>query len=96
MIISRVESVASANRAQAKKKRPSVASISFDTVDSYEATVGTAGLSAMAQEVTANPFYRASLVADLGRRIAEGRYYVPAEQIVEKLLGRLMAEAIPS
>jgi anti-sigma28 factor (negative regulator of flagellin synthesis) len=96
MIISRaeIESVAWAHRAQAKKKSTRVDSIAYDTVDSYEATGETAGLAAMAAEVTANPFYRTSLVADLGRRIAEGRYYVPADQIVEKLLGRLIAEAI--
>jgi anti-sigma28 factor (negative regulator of flagellin synthesis) len=96
MIISRaeIESAVSAGRAQAKKKRLRVDSIAYDTVDSYEGTEATAGLAGMAAEVTANPFYRSSLVEDLGRRIAEGRYYVPADQIVEKLIGRLAAEAI--
>jgi anti-sigma28 factor (negative regulator of flagellin synthesis) len=98
MIISRaeIESVVSAKRAQAKKKRLRVDSIAYDTIDSYEATRETSGLAGMAAEVTSNPFYRTSLVADLERRISEGRYYVPADQIVEKLIGRLAAEAIPS
>jgi anti-sigma28 factor (negative regulator of flagellin synthesis) len=96
MIISRaeIESVVWANRAQAKKKRLKVDSVAYDTVDSYESTEATAGLAGMAAEVASTPFYRPSLVADLERRIAEGRYYVPADQIVEKLLGRLVAEAI--
>ena len=98
MIISRseIESVVSAHRAQAKKKRPQVDSISYDTIDSYEATSETSGLAGMAHEVISNPFYRPSLVADLQRRIAEGRYYVSSDQIVEKLLGRLVAESIPA
>jgi anti-sigma28 factor (negative regulator of flagellin synthesis) len=32
------------------------------------------------------------LVDDLQRRISEGRYYVPSEEIVDKLLGRLIVE----
>jgi len=42
---------------------------------------------------TAEPFYRADLVEDLRHRIAEGRYFVPTEEIVEKLLGRLIVNA---
>ena len=97
MIISQaeIESVVSAYRTSAKKKRLRVDSIAFDTADSYEGTGATAMLSAMSSEVLAEPFYRSALVADLRRRIAEGRYYVPADQIVEKLLGRLVATAIP-
>ena len=41
------------------------------------------------------PLYRDALVNDLRRRIAEGKYYVPSEQIVERLLGRLVLEALP-
>jgi anti-sigma28 factor (negative regulator of flagellin synthesis) len=95
MIISRAEldAVVSAQRA-AKKKRLPDGSISVETVDSYEAT-GASSLTGLAATVAAQPFYRSSLVADLGRRISEGRYYVPADQIVERLLGRLEAEASP-
>jgi anti-sigma28 factor (negative regulator of flagellin synthesis) len=32
------------------------------------------------------------LVADLQRRIAEGRYHVPTERIVERLIGMLRAQ----
>jgi len=96
MIISRaeIESAVSANRAEAKKKRLRVDSVAYDTIDSYEGTEATLGLAGMAAEVAASPFYRTSLVEDLERRISEGRYYVPADQIVEKLIGRLAAEAI--
>jgi anti-sigma28 factor (negative regulator of flagellin synthesis) len=40
--------------------------------------------------------YREALVKDLQQRIAQGKYYVPSEQIVEKLLGRLVLEALPA
>jgi anti-sigma28 factor (negative regulator of flagellin synthesis) len=42
---------------------------------------------------TSEPFYRPQLVDDLQRRISEGKYYVPSEDIVDKMLGRLMVEA---
>jgi anti-sigma28 factor (negative regulator of flagellin synthesis) len=48
----------------------------------------------MAASVAAEPMYREALVNDLQRRIAEGKYYVPSEAIVEKLLGRLVLESV--
>ena len=39
-----------------------------------------------AASVTAEPLYREALVNELARRVSEGTYSVPAEQIVEKLL----------
>jgi anti-sigma28 factor (negative regulator of flagellin synthesis) len=53
-------------------------------------------LADLGTSIVEAPMYRESLVRDLQRRIAEGKYYVPAEQIVEKLLGRLVLEALPA
>ena len=39
------------------------------------------------------PFYRHSRVDDLRLRIAQGSYAVSSEDIVEKLLGRLLVDA---
>jgi anti-sigma28 factor (negative regulator of flagellin synthesis) len=63
-----------------------------DYVGSSEA----ASFAEMAASVTAEPMYREALVKDLQQRIAQGKYYVPSEQIVEKLLGRLVLEALPA
>ena len=40
------------------------------------------------------PNVRTGLVLDLRGRIVAGRYFVPAELIVEKLLGRLLIDRI--
>lgn len=42
------------------------------------------------------PHLRDTLVLDLQGRIVAGRYYVPANLIVEKLLGRLLIDRIAS
>jgi anti-sigma28 factor (negative regulator of flagellin synthesis) len=36
------------------------------------------------------------LVKDLQQRVSQGKYYVPSEMIVEKLLGRLVLELLPA
>ena len=101
MIISRaeIESAVSAYRTSRKKKAQAAQSVSFDTapldveyVSSSEAT----SFAEMAASVAAEPMYREALVKDLQQRIAQGKYYVPSEQIVEKLLGRLVLEALPA
>jgi anti-sigma28 factor (negative regulator of flagellin synthesis) len=102
MIISRaeIESAVSAYRTSRKKKAGAAQSVSFDTaapldveyVSSSEAT----SFAEMAASVTAEPMYRDALVKDLQQRISQGKYYVPSEQIVEKLLGRLVLEALPA
>ena len=101
MIISRaeIESAVSAYRVARKKKSQSAQSVSFDTAPPDVEYVGSAEASSMAEmaaSVTAEPMYREALVNDLQRRVAEGKYYVPSEQIVEKLLGRLVLEALPA
>jgi anti-sigma28 factor (negative regulator of flagellin synthesis) len=89
-----IESAVSAYRTSRKRKAQAAQSVSFDTnpveyVTSSEALT----FAELASSVTAEPMYREALVNDLQRRISEGKYYVPAEQIVEKLLGRLVLEA---
>ena len=97
MIISRaeIESAVSAFRVARKKKTQSAQSVSFDTdpVD-YVSSAEASSFAEMAASVTAEPMYREALVNDLQRRIAEGKYYVPSEAIVEKLLGRLVLESV--
>jgi anti-sigma28 factor (negative regulator of flagellin synthesis) len=101
MIISRaeIESAVSAYRTLRKKKAQSAQSVSYDTDVSDVDYVGSseaASFAEMAAAVTAEPMYREALVKDLQQRIAQGKYYVPSEQIVEKLLGRLVLEALPA
>jgi len=100
MIISRaeIESAVSAYRVARKKKAQAAQSVSFDTnpVDAYVSSAEGSTMAELAAAVTAEPMYRSALVDDLQKRVAEGKYYVPAEQIVEKLLGRLVLEALPA
>jgi anti-sigma28 factor (negative regulator of flagellin synthesis) len=98
MIISRaeIESAVSAVRTTRKKRASAAQSISFDTGDAYVSSMEAAMLADLGTSIVEAPMYRESLVRDLQRRIAEGKYYVPAEQIVEKLLGRLVLEALPA
>jgi anti-sigma28 factor (negative regulator of flagellin synthesis) len=102
MIISRaeIESAVSAYRTLRKKKAQAAQSVSYDTdatsdVD-YVGSSEAASFAEMAASVMAEPMYREALVKDLQQRIAQGKYYVPSEQIVEKLLGRLVLEALPA
>jgi anti-sigma28 factor (negative regulator of flagellin synthesis) len=101
MIISRaeIESAVSAYRVARKKKSQSAQSVSFDTAPldvDYVSSSEAASMADMAASVAAEPMYREALVNDLQRRVSEGKYYVPSEQIVEKLLGRLVLEALPA
>jgi anti-sigma28 factor (negative regulator of flagellin synthesis) len=96
MIISRaeIESAIFAYRAAVKRKvRPAAAE---PATDFFDLSQETSQLTQLASQITAEPYYRANLVTELQRRISEGHYYVPADQIVEKLLGRLIAEALPA
>lgn len=93
MIISRTEINSAVSAYRSVKRKPSVSTLAFDTADRFESSSAAASLAEMLHAVTTEPFYRADLVEDLRRRISEGRYFVPAEQIVDKLLGRLIVEA---
>jgi anti-sigma28 factor (negative regulator of flagellin synthesis) len=94
MIISRAE-VRSAVSAYGKVKRKSSLTASSES-DRLEASSEGASLSALVTATMQEPFYRQDVVEDLGRRISEGRYFVPAEEIVDKMLGRLLVESMVS
>jgi anti-sigma28 factor (negative regulator of flagellin synthesis) len=100
MIISRaeIESAVSAFRTSRKKRAQAAQSVSFDTneTDVYVSSAEATTMAEFAASIAEEPLYRDALVRDLQRRIAEGKYYVPSEQIVEKLLGRLVLEALPA
>ncbi|MFN2461310.1 MAG: flagellar biosynthesis anti-sigma factor FlgM [Candidatus Velthaea sp.] len=94
MIISRteIESVVSAYRATVKRKSRT-GSVTSDS-NRYEPSEGTSTPADAFTFTLGEPMYRADVVADLQRRITEGKYYVPSDQIIEKLLGRLVAQAL--
>ncbi|GAC1427481.1 MAG: hypothetical protein NVSMB5_22240 [Candidatus Velthaea sp.] len=94
MIISRaeIESAVSAYRTSVKRKSR-MDGASRDA-DRYEASSDISAFSALAASVFTEPLYRTKLVSELERRISEGRYFVPADQIVEKMIGRLIVEAL--
>jgi anti-sigma28 factor (negative regulator of flagellin synthesis) len=99
MIISRaeIESAVSAYRTSRKRKTQAAQSVSYDTEPvEYVSSTEALSFAEMAASVAAEPMYREALVKDLQRRVSEGKYYVPSEQIVERLLGRLVLEALPA
>jgi len=93
MIISGAEVASVISAYRPLKRTSSVASVVYDTTDSFERSEAAA---ALADDLAAasDPFYRPDLVERLRRQVSEGRYFVPAEQIVEKLLGRLIVQQI--
>lgn len=97
MIISRaeIESLISAYRTSAVKRKGRVAAGAAvaPSSDVLELTTDPLNVSDLRESFASQPYYREAVVSDLQRRIAEGRYYVPTEQIVEKILGRLFADA---
>ncbi|MBV8602952.1 MAG: flagellar biosynthesis anti-sigma factor FlgM [Candidatus Eremiobacteraeota bacterium] len=101
MIISRaeIESAVAVYRASLARVRKTSAPSSGSDVevvasDSFAPSDEAATLTALREQVIAQPYYRQKLVNELKRRIEEGNYWVPAEQIVEKMLGRLIVENI--
>ena len=88
MIISRTEISQAISASRPARKRP----LHADGADSYVPGEGFS-LAGFAADVAHAPFFREELVNELGRRISQGKYFVPSEQIVEKILGRLFAEA---
>jgi anti-sigma28 factor (negative regulator of flagellin synthesis) len=86
-----VQSVKSINRteieAAVRERKPTATeALSVGTSDSYVSSGEAASMADSAASVTAEPLYREALVNELARRVSEGTYSVPAEQIVEKLL----------
>jgi anti-sigma28 factor (negative regulator of flagellin synthesis) len=92
MIISRAEIASAVSAYKTVKRKPAASSVAAGSADSFEKSEAAASLSSLLTSATAQPFYRPDLVDDLRREISEGRYFVPTDQIVEKLLGRLIVE----
>ena len=91
MIISRAE-IQSVISAYKTVKRKTVATVAHDS-DRFDRSDMAASLNALAQSLSADPYYRTELVEKLQRQISTGQYHVPSEDIVDKLLGRLIVEA---
>ncbi|HZO94436.1 MAG TPA: flagellar biosynthesis anti-sigma factor FlgM [Candidatus Baltobacteraceae bacterium] len=92
MNISRTESRSAVSAYKAVKRKSTVDPLGLGASDSLEASDAATSLSSLIQDVISEPFYRPDLVEDLRRRISEGRYYVPTEEIVDKMLSRLLVE----
>jgi anti-sigma28 factor (negative regulator of flagellin synthesis) len=92
MIISRAEIASAVSAYKTVKRKSSVASVAIDTPDSFERSAAAASLASVLTASTSEPFYRNDLVEHLRRQISENRYFVPSQEIVEKLLGRLIVE----
>ena len=93
MIISRAE-IASALTAYKTVKRKSNGTLTqLDAADSFEPTDAAASMGLFGALANSEPFYRPDLVDRLRYQISEGRYFVPTEDIVERLLGRLLLAA---
>jgi anti-sigma28 factor (negative regulator of flagellin synthesis) len=93
MMISRAEINSAVSVQRTAKRKPAAGAASAAAADSFERSDAATSLAAFWSAATAEPFYRHGVVQELGRRISEGQYFVPAEQIVEKLLGRLVVHA---
>jgi anti-sigma28 factor (negative regulator of flagellin synthesis) len=92
MIISRAEIASAISAYRTVKRKPGGASAAVDTTDSFERSDAASSLGTFTTAAV-EPFYRPDLVDRLRYQIAEGRYFVPSEEIVEKLLGRLIVAA---
>lgn len=102
MIISRaeIESAVAVYRASLRRvQRTGVAQpadVEVVASDSFSPSDEAAMLTALREQVIAQPYLRQRLVNELKRRIEEGNYWVPAEEIVERMLRRLVVENIAS
>ena len=93
MIISRAEIASAISAYRAVKRKPALVAVTAEGADSFEPSSTAAALESAFTASVAEPFYRRDLVEELRRRISLGRYHVPSEQIIEKLLGRLIVDA---
>ena len=92
MIISRAEIASVLSAYKTVKRKATGATASLDAADSFEASDAASSLGTF-HSAAAEPFYRPDLVDRLRHQISEGRYFVPTEDIVEMLLGRLLVAA---
>lgn len=102
MIITRaeIESAVAVYRASLRRVQRTGATQPADVEvvasDSFSPSDEAAMLTSLREQVIAQPYYRQKLVNELKRRIEEGSYWVPAEEIVERMLRRLVVENIAS
>jgi anti-sigma28 factor (negative regulator of flagellin synthesis) len=92
MIISGAEIASALSAYKPVKRKSATGAASLDPTDSFEPTDTASSMGAL-RSAAAEPFYRPDLVDRLRYQISEGRYFVPTEEIVEKLLGRLLMAA---
>ncbi len=93
MIISRAEIASAIAAYRTVKRKSSVAPAAVETADSFDPSEEAASLGELLSAAISEPFYRPALVERLRRQLSEGRYYVSTDEIVEKLLGRLIVAA---
>ena len=74
------------------KRKSRTAATPPEAADSFERSDAASSLVAF-HSAAAESFYRPALVDQLRHQISEGHYFVPTEEIVEKLLGRLLVAA---
>jgi len=92
MLISRAEIRSAISAYRTGRRKSSAGSLLFDTADSFDRSEAAVALIGFAHATSGEPFYRTDLVSALGRRISEGRYFIPSDEIVDALLGRLLME----
>ncbi|TAM59506.1 hypothetical protein EPN52_07855 [bacterium] len=62
--------------------------------DAAEISLDGAALLAIRRAYDRLPDVRDERVRELRRRVSEGKYYIPTEEIVEKILGRLTVDSM--
>lgn len=63
-------------------------------MDAAEISLDGAALLAIRKAYDRLPDVREDRVRELRRRVSEGKYYIPTEEIVEKILGRLTIDSM--
>ncbi|TAM90415.1 flagellar biosynthesis anti-sigma factor FlgM [bacterium] len=63
-------------------------------MDAAEISLDGAALLAIRKAYDRLPDVREERVRELRRRVSEGKYYIPTEEIVEKILGRLTVDSM--
>jgi anti-sigma28 factor (negative regulator of flagellin synthesis) len=93
MKISRAEVRSAVAAYQAAQRKPqSLDTLGFDSAQAPGSSAARLSLATVAHDAATEPLFRRTMVEALGRRISEGRYFVSSEEIVDRLLGRLIVE----
>lgn len=64
------------------------------TADALHISVSPQDVAAVKDVLKTAPDVREDRVREVSRKLREGTYHVPAEEVAEKLLGRLMADRL--